>query len=273
VNTVGDFGAGAQHERRRMNALAPQLANDLEAIPLGKSDVENHEIGLALERARKAGLAVARFANVVAFLAQHALQESHELGTIFDEEDRRERRGRLHAKVKIFLGHIRASLESGCIDDLLFSVNDHAPSPSSLPLGLVVAGATTGALIAIGHRLGSIGLPFAAIAASLLRRTATSADPELVTIGVGLHIVVTLCWSALFVWLVRDRVWRRGVAAIVVAGIAHVVSWIVAWTTGNGIASQLPLGDRIVLAVVLAASLAIGIRFAFSGEQESATSW
>ena len=156
---------------------------------------------------------------------------------------------------------------------ICFSVNDQAPSSSSLPLGLVVAGATTGALVAIGHRLGSIGLPFAAIAASLLRRTATSADVELVTIGLGLHIVVTLCWSALFVWLVRERAWKPAVAAIIVAIFAHVTAWVVAWATGNGLASQLPLGDRIVLAVVLAGSLTIGIRFAFSTKREPATSW
>jgi hypothetical protein len=178
----------------------------------------------------------------------------------------------LHAKVKIFQAQFPASLESGYVDELPFSVNDQS-SPSSLPLGLVVAGATTGALVAIGHRLGSVGLPFAGIAASLLRRTATSADLELVTIGVGLHVVLMLCWTALFVWFVEERRWRPGVAAIVVAVLAHGASWVVAWATGNGLASQLPLGDRIVLALVLAASLTIGIRFAFSLKREAATFW
>jgi hypothetical protein len=148
-------------------------------------------------------------------------------------------------------------------------VSDDAPAPSILPLGLVVAGATTGALIAIGHRLGSVGLPFAATAAALLRRTATSADASLVTIGLGLHVVLMLAWSALFMWLVRARGWSVGIAALSVAVLAHALNWVVAWQTGNGIASVLPLGDRIVLAIVFAAALAIGIRFAFSPKRRA----
>jgi hypothetical protein len=150
-------------------------------------------------------------------------------------------------------------------------VNERAASPSSLPLGLVVAAATTGALIAIGRRLGSVGLPFAATAAALLRRTATSSDPALVTLGVGLHIVLTLAWSALFAWLVRARRWSVATASLVVVVVAHTINWLVAWRTGNGLASVLPLGDRIIFAVVFAAALAIGIRFAFSPRREAAT--
>ena len=155
---------------------------------------------------------------------------------------------------------------------MLHSVSDDATASSSLPFGLVVAGATAGALIAIGHRLGSIGLPFAATAAALLRRTATSADASLVTIGIGLHVVLMLAWSALFAWLVRARGWSVGVAALTVVVLAHTVNSVVAWRTGNGIASVLPLGDRIVLAVVFAGALAIGIRFAFSPKRETASS-
>jgi hypothetical protein len=150
-------------------------------------------------------------------------------------------------------------------------VSDRGNFPSSAPLGLVVAAATTGALIAIGHRLGAVGLPFAAIAAALLRRTATIADPELVTLGFGLHLVMTLAWSALFAWLVRSRQWSVGIAAMVIAVLAHIANWIVAWRTGNGLASVLPLGDRIVFAVVFAAALAIGIRFALPSRREAAS--
>jgi hypothetical protein len=38
----------------------------------------------------------------------------------------------------------------------------------------------------------------------------------------------------------------------------------VARSTGRGLAVLLPLGDRIELAVILAASLVVGMRFAFS---------
>jgi hypothetical protein len=150
-------------------------------------------------------------------------------------------------------------------------VNDRPPALSSLPLGLIVAGATTGALIAIGHRLGSTGLAFSAIAAALLRRHATTSTPSLVVVGVGLHVVLTLCWTALFVSLVQLRRLKPITAALLVAVLANALSWLIARTTGGGLASVLPLGDRIVFAVVFAASLAIGIRFAFSTSRGPAT--
>lgn len=153
-------------------------------------------------------------------------------------------------------------------------MSDRASSTFSLLfLGLVVAAATTGALVAIGYRLGSLGLPFAAIAASLLRRTATSSDPSLITIGVGLHILLMFCWSSLYAALVRGRPWNTRIllgVAVVVAVLSHTASWVVARTTGNGLASVLPLGDRIIFGAVFAGALAVGIRFAFSSPRETA---
>lgn len=140
-----------------------------------------------------------------------------------------------------------------------------------LSLGLVVSAATIGALIGIGHRLGSVALPFAATAAALLRRTATSSDAQLIAIGLALQVVLTFVWTGIFVWLARGRGWKPSVAAIVVAAVMHALTWLVARTTGNGVASVLPLGDRIVLAIVLAGALAIGIRFAFSRQREDVT--
>ena len=142
---------------------------------------------------------------------------------------------------------------------------------SFFSLGLVAASATIGALIAIGHRLGSVALPFAATAAALLRRTATSSDSQLVVVGLGLHIVLTFMWTAIFIWLVSGRRWRPSVAAIIVAVLTYSATWLVAWATGRGVASVLPLGDLIVLAIVFAAALAIGIRFAFLPSREDVT--
>jgi hypothetical protein len=153
-------------------------------------------------------------------------------------------------------------------------VSARASSTSSLFVGLIVAAATTGALVAIGHRLGSVGLPFAAIAAPLLRRTVTSSDPGLIVMGVGFHILLMFCWSALYASMVNGRGWslrKLLVGAGVVATLSYGVSWIVARTTGNGLASVLPLGDRIVLGAVLAFALTLGIGFAFSARRETAT--
>jgi hypothetical protein len=76
------------------------------------------------------------------------------------------------------------------------------------------------------------------------------------------HVIVVFAWSWVAVWLVRARHWRRTLAATAVAVGAHVFSWIDAWWTGGGLASALPLGDRIVLAVVFAGALVVGMRFA-----------
>lgn len=137
-------------------------------------------------------------------------------------------------------------------------------------VGALAAAATTGALIAIGHRLGRVGLPFATIGGGLFHETANGGATGLIIAGILVHLVLTFAWSALAVWLVRARGWRRSFAAIAVAAGAHALSWIIAWTTGRGIASELALGDRVVLAVVFAGALVVGMRFAFSPSQ---TAW
>ena len=136
-------------------------------------------------------------------------------------------------------------------------------------VGSVAASATTGALIAIGHRLGGIGIPFASISASLLHRTASSSSAGLIVAGLILHIVATFLWTAIYMWLVRTLRWRADVAAIAVGAGAYVLTWLAAWSTGGGLASALALGDRLVLTVVLAGALVVGMRFAFSDSQSS----
>lgn len=130
-------------------------------------------------------------------------------------------------------------------------------------MGVITAAATSGALVAIGHRMGSAGFPFAAIGAAAGGRTAAGGSPALVAGGVAIHVLLVLVWSALFVWLVRDRRWPAGGAAIAVVVGAHALAWIIAFATGHGLASVLQLGDRIVYAVVFAGALVVGIRFAF----------
>jgi hypothetical protein len=135
----------------------------------------------------------------------------------------------------------------------------HAPVTSRyVAIGGVAAGATTGALIAIGHRLGGVGLPFRAIGAVLLPNVSGAA---LVLLGVLLHVAVMVAWSWCFIWLVR-RLEHTLISALVIALVHFVVSGVVARVSGNGLASALLLGDRIVFALVFAASLVVGMRFA-----------
>lgn len=139
---------------------------------------------------------------------------------------------------------------------------DDINSPVAAVGGLAAA-ATTGAVIAMGHRAGSAGLPFVAISALLFHRTVASGAAGLVFTGFVLHVVAMFLWSYLFVWLVERIVHREVVAAALVALGHFGLSGVVAWATGDGLASVLPLGDRIVFAAILAGSLVVGIRLAF----------
>jgi hypothetical protein len=130
-------------------------------------------------------------------------------------------------------------------------------------VGGLASAATTGALIAIGHRAGSIDLPFAAIGALLVHRVTANGTMTLVLAGLVLHVVALFVWSVVYVGLVDYQRWRLLPAALVVATAHFVLSGIVAWSTGHGLASALALGDRLVFAVILALALAVGMRFAF----------
>ena len=143
------------------------------------------------------------------------------------------------------------------------------PTSAGIVVGSVACAATTGALIAIGHRLGSAGIPFAAISAVLVHRTASAGAVGLVFTGLILHALVIFVWSASFVWLVRRLRWGAIVAACLVGVAALGISWVIAWSTGGGLSSVLPLGDRLVYGVVLAIALMVGMRFAFFPRQNT----
>ena len=143
---------------------------------------------------------------------------------------------------------------------LLWGVQERSYSPT-LVAGCLAAAATTGALLAMGRRLGSVRILFAAIGTVLLR------TPIAITIGAALtglvlHLAGAFVWSALAVRLARGFR-RRLLAAGLTATTQFTVSWIVAWWTGRGLSSVLALGDRLVYAVVLACALVVGMRFAF----------
>lgn len=137
------------------------------------------------------------------------------------------------------------------------------PASTGVIVGGVAAAATTGALIAMGHRLGSAALPFAAISAALFRRATASGAVGLVFAGVVLHVTAIVVWSVVFAWLVERLRWPSIVAGAFIGAAQFALSWLVAWGTGEGLAAVLPLGDRIVFALILTVSLVVGMRFAF----------
>jgi hypothetical protein len=135
-------------------------------------------------------------------------------------------------------------------------------------VGGVAAAATTGALVAVGHRLGSTGLPFASIAAVLFHQAAVTSAARMVATGLVLHGAAIFVWSLICVQL-AGAFTRRDVAAGVVAVSQFTLSWIIAWSSGSGLASVLALGDRIVYALVLAGALVVGMRFAFPSQYKA----
>jgi hypothetical protein len=147
---------------------------------------------------------------------------------------------------------------------LLWNVPEQTQAiASNVIVGGITAAATTGALIAIGHRLGSTGLPFAAMSGDVFHRTVSGGSVSLVFAGLVLHVVASFVWSWIFLWAQRAGV-RMVAAAIGVAVLEFLFSWTVARITGGGLGAILPLGDRLVLAVVFAVTLVVGMRFAFS---------
>jgi len=132
--------------------------------------------------------------------------------------------------------------------------------------GGVAASATAGALVAMGRRLGSSALPFRVIAgvfgAAPADATLAGGSSAPIVAGVVAHVVVIMIWAVLFALLVER--WRGGVvrAALAVSAIALAITWLLTRAIGRGLATTLPLGDLLVLALVLALALVVGMRLA-----------
>jgi len=185
------------------------------------------------------------------------------------------RRAEWPARLRFAAGAAAAGLERRLGGGLLCGVSppddDHTlRSRATTTVAGIVAAATTGALVAIGRRLGHAGIPFAAIGAAVFRGGANRASVGLVFCGVVLHVAAMFVWSAVAVWLARRE--RASLfVAVIVATANFFASWLLAWSRGAGLASELTLGDRLSYAVVLAASLVVGMRYAFLHRRETAT--
>jgi len=93
----------------------------------------------------------------------------------------------------------------------------------------------------------------------------------LVVVGFTIHLVMSFIWAIAFVALVT-RGWRLASAGIAIGCGELALSWVIARVTGNGLASVLALGDRVVLAVVIAVSCMVGIWIAVAPSQNVAGS-
>jgi hypothetical protein len=131
-------------------------------------------------------------------------------------------------------------------------------------LGSIAAAATTGALLAVGRRLGGPGVALAAIGNVVVHAPGGADTAPAIVVGLALHLVAAFAWTAVF-FALWDRLQRRDILAALIVGTAQLaLSWIVAGASRAGIATVVPLGDRVLLALILALSLVVGMRFAFS---------
>lgn len=132
--------------------------------------------------------------------------------------------------------------------------------------GLVAAAATGGALVGVGQRFDTPARPFNAVAAYLLGPgvQALWQFSAATVVGLLVHLAISCVCGLAFVTLV-DR-WGRGEIAwaILVALVTVGVSWLAGALFGLGLSTLLATGDRLVLAVVLAAALPLGMRLALS---------
>lgn len=138
---------------------------------------------------------------------------------------------------------------------------------NGLGSGALAAAATAGALFRVGMSAGAPALPFNAIAA-LLVGPHTVASRGLVpstVVGITVHAAATITWALGYEWLVARGGGHRWLWGLVVAAAWLLVSGAVDRIAGAGLASAVDLGDRVVVAVVLAVTLAIGMRLAFPG--------
>jgi hypothetical protein len=134
------------------------------------------------------------------------------------------------------------------------------------PPGVLAATATAGALIAIGMRTTTAARPFNTIASHLLggsRADVWGFVPEVTIVGIVSHLTMTTMLGIVVATVVRRRLAPLWAAALAATLLSALVSIGVARRGGTSLAQLLPLGDLLLFYVTLAASLVVGMRFAF----------
>lgn len=132
--------------------------------------------------------------------------------------------------------------------------------------GLLAATATSGALIAIGSRAATVARPFNAIAGHLLgasRSDAFGFVPLITIIGIAIHVLIVTLGGIAVAVVARRRIAPAWAAAAALAALSALVSVGIARRGGSSLARVLPIGDLVLFYVIVALSLAVGIRLAF----------
>ena len=129
----------------------------------------------------------------------------------------------------------------------------------------MAASATAGALLRAGIRDGTPARPFNAIASVIVGAGAaqTWGFGGVTLVGVAAHALGIVLWAIAAEWIVERGVATRWVTAGVVAAAWLAFSTAVARIAGHGLSAVVDLGDRVTIALVLAITLALGMRLAF----------
>lgn len=140
-----------------------------------------------------------------------------------------------------------------------------------IPAGLLGATATSGALIAIGARAATVARPFNAIAGHVLGIRESDAFgfvPRITITGIALHVVLVTLGGVIVAFFTRRRLAPPWLVSAALATLSALVSIGIARRGGSSLARVLPLGDVILFYIVVALSLAVGIRLAFFNRAE-----
>ena len=132
--------------------------------------------------------------------------------------------------------------------------------------GLLGATATSGALIAVGSRAATVARPFNAIAGHVMgvqRTDALGFVPRITITGIALHVVLITLAGIVVALIARHRFAPAWVVSLALATLSALVSVGIARRGGSSLARVLPVGDLILFYMMMALSLAIGIRLAF----------
>jgi NO-binding membrane sensor protein with MHYT domain len=116
-------------------------------------------------------------------------------------------------------------------------------------------------LLGYGIRGGSAGRVFAAIGAIL---SSTGGGRLPILLGVAVQVAVALACGVLYVALTKDKRENRFAWAIAIGAGVAAITFVVVRAFAGSIALVLTPGNLVALGVVIAITLPIGMRFAFS---------
>ncbi len=134
-----------------------------------------------------------------------------------------------------------------------------------LATGILASSATAGALVRVGLRDGRPAAPFNALASILLgpSLSAVAHVGGVTLVGVTVHVAVMLAVAIAYAWIVTRSGGYRWRWALVAAAAWLSVSFLLVPASGNASRAPLQLADRVTVGVVLAVTLAVGMRLAF----------